>query len=134
MTVQEAIIGWLGGFEADGVLADIAVDQLPAGKAAGLFQTNRMTQLRFVDGSRDVTQGYELLIRFDNTGDDARMQGRLLLQALQEWICEKDLAGSLPYLSGRRVCHGVAAAGGDMQFNGLEAVLHIGIEISYYES
>lgn len=112
MTISEAVVKWLRGYEGGFELTDaISTDLLEAeAEAYGVFKSPGGAVNEFVDGSRDVTVNYLFLARQPSQTNGLRTDAHEWLEGLEQWIRAQNMRGKLPDLGTGRTCFGVNVA------------------------
>lgn len=137
MTVGQSVIYWLYGFGNIDARERIETDQL-SGEAGsyGLYKQPTTESVAFVDGSRDVTEYYNLLARQASKSDFSRVSNQAWMEALEDWVRQQNQARNLPVLDGGRTCNGIAVSVSAYMIDAAEtgtAEYQIAVAINYTE-
>lgn len=137
MTVVEGLVNWLGGYEGGLELVDgLKIDRLEAdGQTDGIFKAAQDSQTVFVDGSRDVTVHYLLVVRQPSQTDGMRQDNHEWLEGLERWIYAQNRRQNLPDLGEGRVCFGVQVTNSyaaEVQ-DETDTVYQVGVAVQYFE-
>lgn len=107
MTVSQAVVEWLNGYDGGVELADsVGIDHLEAEKESrGVFKAPGGRIEEFINGSRDVTANYIFCVRQPAQTNDLRKDANEWLEGLEKWVCARDMQRQLPDLqeSGREI-------------------------------
>lgn len=137
MTISEAVVAWLKGYEGGFELTDaIGTDQLEAEpEAYGVFKTPGGSTEEFVDGSRDVTVNYLFLARQPSQTDGLRADAHEWLEGLEMWIRAQSMHRKLPELDQGRHCTGVSVASSYAaeEQTDAETVYQLTLAVNYFE-
>lgn len=137
MTISEAVVAWLNGYEGGFALTDaVSTDLLEAmPEAYGVFKSPGGTIEEFIDGSRDVTVNYLFLARQPSQTDDMRNDAHEWLEGLERWIRAQSMRRKLPELDQGRHCTGVSVANSYAaeEQTDAEIVYQLTLAINYYE-
>lgn len=135
MTVSEAVIAWLEGYEGlTGVI--ITTDWLePEGDATSLRALPETTVKNFVDGSRDMTARYLIKRRLSSQTDEAHRQVRAWMEGLERWIIAQNRIHDLPEMGEKRVCISVEIVSGCAveEKDTTDALYQISMAVNYFE-
>lgn len=101
MTVVEAVIEWLMGFNEDGRKMDkIDVDKQSAEvESYALIKEPVTNSKKNVLGDEEVTVHYTLMARLANNTDPDRIDNNAFGEAMESWIEEKNRRREYPKLS-----------------------------------
>ena len=102
MTVSQAIIKWLLSFNSEyGNMSGIDTDIIK-GTAASYALVKEPVQNKKKDilGNVTYTDHYQLAARLDSQTNSDRIDNVAFLEALTEWILEKDKAKDYPVIEG----------------------------------
>lgn len=97
-TIGQCLIDWLkqyGGMDFSEMLTDFI--DAPEG-AVSLYKTPERNETLFIDGSRQITDYYNLFARKSTQEDDERVENNALLENLGEWIEDKEIEEDYPTL------------------------------------
>ena len=136
MTVGQALIEWLhtyGDIEAEAV---IETDQLDSeAKSYGLFKEAQRNVTPFINGSQDVSEYYNILVRARSKLDSNRITNQEWLEGLEFWIRNQNLKRILPDLGPGRECWGVGVSvtGYMMEQETDTAAYQLSVVINYLE-
>lgn len=137
MTISEAVVAWLKGYEGGFELTDaVSTDLLEAmPEAYGVFKSPGGTIEEFIDGSRDVTVNYLFLARQPSQTDNMRNDAHEWLEGLERWIRAQSMRRKLPELDQGRHCTGVSVANSYAAEEQTEAeiVYQLTLAINYFE-
>lgn len=134
MTIAEALIQWMQGFDGGIEIKDVDTDQLAANaQAYGLFKSPADTVTEFVDGSRDTTSYLQFIVRQPSQTDAMRTGNRAWMEAFEAWVRRMNFARDLPQLDGGRECYAVGIANSFYleEQTETESVYQINLMISY---
>lgn len=139
MTVGQSLVTWLmeyGDIETSDTI--IETDQLGIETdSMGLYKQANNTINAFIDGTRDITEYYYLLARRPVRDDRSRVDNQAWMEALENWVHQRDQSRDLPALDGGRECFGievsVSAYMSDSDDSGRTAEYQISIAIKYTE-
>ena len=137
MTVGESLINWLYTFGDILITDKIDTDKLEGEDGSlGLYKQATEDITTFVNGSRDITEYYNLLARQATVSDEARINNQSWADSLEAWIREKNLKRQLPALGRGKTCNTVAVSIGAYMSAAAEsgsAEYQIAIAINYTE-
>lgn len=138
MTVSQSLINWLyqfGGIEIDQA-AMIETDQLDAMPGSyGLYKSAAKTVTPFINGTHDVSEIYDFVLRHSAKTDIDRVNNQAFLENLEKWVRTQNITGNLPEMDEGRACFGVAiTSAGYMEATESDtASYQISIKIDYME-
>lgn len=107
MTISESIMNWLKLFEREGLkgIEEITTDSLgPSADSYGLRKTKKTVVKKYLGGKEEHTEYYRFLARFDNRTEEARIVNGTWLEALCDWIADRNEAKEFPELGNRSSC------------------------------
>ena len=137
MTISEAVVAWLKGYDGGFELTDaVSTDLLEAmPEAYGVFKAPGGTIEEFIDGSRDVTVNYLFLARQPSQTDELRNDAHEWLEGLERWIRAQSMRRKLPELDQGRHCTGVSVANSYAaeEQTDAEITYQLTLAINYYE-
>lgn len=137
MTISEAVVTWLKGYDGGFELTDaVSTDLLEAmPEAYGVFKAPGGTIEEFIDGSRDVTVNYLFLARQPSQTDELRNDAHEWLEGLERWIRAQSMRRKLPELDQGRHCTGVSVANSYAaeEQTDAEITYQLTLAINYYE-
>lgn len=136
MTVGQALIEWLHTYGDVEVEAVIETDQLDSEtKSYGLFKEAQKEVVTFLNGSRDVTEYYNFMVRARSKLDTNRVSNQEWLENLETWIRMQNIHRVLPDLGPGRACWavGVSVTGYMMEQETDTAAYQMSVEIHYTE-
>lgn len=137
MSTSESVIQWLYdefGIEAD---ARIDVDSLGADDGSmGMFTQPTREETTFIDGSRDVTEHFNLIVRIQASTDEARRRACEKLEGIESRVRALNVCRRFPRLDNGRVCFAVGVGvSGYLAYaqGGGSSEYQLSIKLSYTE-
>lgn len=106
MTVSEAVIQWLMGFDPSEYqrMKKIHTDMQPAGVDAYSLVKEPVQDVKtFISGKQVFTDHYMIRARLSNHEDMDRIENNGFGEALEEWVREQDRNKNFPQIAGRSV-------------------------------
>jgi len=135
-TVSESIITWLCGYSGIASADTVSTDQVgEEAVSMGLLKAPGRNETVFVDGSRDVSDFYLFRAKRAAQQNDMRVDNQAWLEGLEAWVRECNFTGTLPQLSGGRLCYALRVSESSYQIEASETEItyQIGLEITYFE-
>lgn len=111
MTVSESVIQWLKRFGIEGLekIKDIDTDALKATVASyGLMKAPQENVKCYMSGKKIHTDYYQFSARLDSGTDTDRTDNQAWLDALAEWIAERNREKDFPVLREGLTCTGIS--------------------------
>ena len=135
MTISQSLALWLFASGLFPGSEGVSVDLLGPEEGACAVLIAQTRALPFRDGSRECSCRFHLLLRAASQTESARRRARSLLESVRAWVREQNASGSLPELSGRRICLSAAAddPGAVSGRTDAQAVYRLPIDVVYWE-
>ena len=137
MTISEAIIAWMEGYDGGISIADnISVDQLMAmNESSGIFKSPGDQVIEFIGGARDITANFLFLICQPSQTNSMRLDNQQWLEGFERWARDANRARTLPDLGDARKCIsiGISNSYAIQQQTDTETIYQITVTINYFE-
>ncbi|MDO4541494.1 MAG: hypothetical protein Q4C00_01510 [Bacillota bacterium] len=105
---SEAIINWLYQYENIDVDTSISTEQLAANAMAyALYKTPQKQIRSYVDGSENITEYFNFLVRQPSQLEAQRRENQVRLDDIECWIRQQNFSRNLPKIEG---CYHVAVS------------------------
>lgn len=110
MTVSESVIEWLKRFETEGGrgIGHVETDALKAATVSyGLAKTPQETIKKYLSGKEEHTVHFQFSARMDAKTNADRIENQNWLDALTDWIQQRDQEKDYPILREGSSCTGI---------------------------